>query len=180
MIFSPSLPLLRRAALALALPCAACASYADVESHGATTLRGRVGSRLVAEFDPGRATYSYDLPSGVLTADVLRVTNDYRHRRVIAAVEFNNRSDEPLHLAVADIALSVAGTRYGAKLTYDAEMPPLRPRTRQTVELTFELDAPPPAGIYPLAIAKVFPHPRSFPLDLRVPGTKTEPAGAPR
>lgn len=162
------------ATLFAAIAAASCTSYDDIEGHGASRLRGRVGGRLVAEFDPGRSTYSYDLPSGVLTADVVRVTNDYRYRRVVASVELNNRSDEPLHLAIADISLTVAATRHGAKLTYDTEMPPLRPRTRQTVELTFELDAPAPAGVYPLAIAKVFPHPRAFALDLRVPGPKID------
>jgi len=154
----------------------ACASLDGVESHGARSLYGRIGGQLVAEFDVGRSTCSYDLPSGILTADVVRVTNDQRHRRVLARVEFNNRSDEPLHIAVADVFLIVAGQRHGAKLDHDLEMPPLRPRTRQTVEFAFDLDAVAPAGEFDLVIDSVYPYRRTFRLLVRVPGLVAEPS----
>jgi hypothetical protein len=154
-----------------------CASHEGILDHGARSLRGRVGGRLVAEFDAGRSTHSLQVPSGVLTADVVRVTNDYRQRRVLVQIEFDNRSDDPLHIAVADVRLDALGQPHGAKLTRDLEMPPLRPRTRQTVEFTFELDAPPPGGVYPLTIARVFPHDRPFPLRIGVPGLPPAAAG---
>jgi hypothetical protein len=155
---------------------AACASLDRVEDHGARSLKGRLGGRLIAEFDAGRSTHSHDVPSGVLTADVLRVTNDHRQRLVLAVVEFNNRSDDALHIAVADVRLLLGTRRYGAKLILDLEMPPLRPRTRQTVEFTFEVDTPPPAAVYTMHIAKVFPFGGEFPLRVPVPGLREQDA----
>jgi len=159
-------------AAVLLVVVAACRALADVEDHGARSLKGRVGTRLVAEFDAGRSTHSHPVPSGVLTADVTRVVNDYRQRRVVAVVEFHNRSDEPLHVAVADVRLEIDDQRFGAKLVHDVEMPPLRPRTRQTVEFTFEVDTPPRAAVYPLTIARVHPHGGRFVLAVPVPGPR--------
>ncbi|MEZ5964920.1 MAG: hypothetical protein R3F56_13855 [Planctomycetota bacterium] len=173
-------------AFPLVAPCllavAACSSLDGVESHGARSLHGRLGGLLVAEFDVGRSTCSYDVPSGVLTADVTRVTNDQRRRRVLAMVEFNNRSDDPLHIAVADVFLQVDGQRRGAKLSQDLEMPPLRPRTRQTVEFAFDLDAVAPTAVYPMSIDSVYPFRRPFELAVRVPGLPpaATPASPPR
>lgn len=170
-------------ALWLAVPClpllAACSSLEGVEAHGARSLHGRIGGRLVAEFDVGRSTSSHDVPSGVLTADVVRVVNDMRHRRVLAEIEFNNRSDDPLHIAIADVFLEIGDRRHGAKLAQDLEMPPLRPRTRQTVEFAFDLDDVAVAGAYRLLIENVYPFGRSFPITVRVPGLPPAPAGAP-
>lgn len=161
-------------AILLLAPCilalVACSSLDGVESHGARRLYGRIGTRLVAEFDVGRTTASHDVPSGIVTADVVRVVNDQRQRQILAKVEFNNRSDDPLHIAVADVFLDVGDQRHGAKLSRDLEMPPLRPRTRQTVEFAFDLDAPSPAGVYRLMIDNVYPYGKSFPLTVRVPG----------
>lgn len=162
-----------KALLLVALCLAAlpgCSSLAGVESHGARSLRGRLGGLLVADYDAGRSTCSYDVPTGVLTADVVRVGNDQRHRRILATVEFNNRSDDPLHIAVADVFLTVAGQRHGAKLNQDLEMPPLRPRTRQSVEFAFDLDAVVQASELPLTIESVYPYRRAFVLTVRVPG----------
>ena len=152
----------------------ACGSLDGVEGHGARSLKGRVGGRLIAEFDAGRSTHSHSVPSGVLTADVVRVTNDYRHHLVLARVEFNNRSDDPLHIAVADVQIDLDGQRFAAKLVKDLEMPPLRPRTRQIVEFTFEPDAAPRAGMYVLTIGKVYPYGGAFPLRVGVPGLSKE------
>ena len=155
--------------LSIPLALVACAGP-PLLTHGADQVRGRVEGRLIATYAAGRETTRLPLPSGELTVDVVEVAVDSRARTIEAIVEWHNRSDEALRVAVADMRLDYCGEPHAAKLPLDVEMPPLRPRVRQRTVLRFELSEAPVAGIYQLHVRRVTPIDRSLDLAVKVPG----------
>lgn len=147
----------------------ACAGP-PLSTHGADQVRGRVDGRLIATYAAGRETTRLPLASGELTIDIVEVAVDSRTRTIEAIVEWHNRSDEALRVAVADMRLDYRGEPHAAKLPLDVEMPPLRPRVRQRTVLRFELGAPPVAGVYQLHVGRVTPIGRGLVLAVKVPG----------
>lgn len=155
--------------LSILLALVACAGP-PLSTHGADQVRGRVDGRLIATYAAGRETTRVPLASGELAIDVVEVAVDSRTRTIEAVVEWHNRSDEALRVAVADMMLDYRGEPHAAKLPLDVEMPPLRPRVRQRTTLRFELSAPPLAGVYQLRVGRVTPIDRSLDLAVKVPG----------
>lgn len=155
--------------LSILLALVACAGP-PLSTHGADQVRGRVDGRLIATYAAGRETTRVALASGELTVDVVEVAVDSRTKTIEAILEWHNRSDEALRVAVADMMLDYRGEPHAAKLPLDVEMPPLRPRVRQRTALRFELSAPPLAGVYQLRIGRVIPIDRGLDLAVKVPG----------
>ncbi len=156
---------------AISLVLAACAGP-DLVTHDAEKVRGRADGRLVATYAAGRETCRLAVPSGELTVDVLEVAVDARARTLEANLEWNNRSDQVLRVAVADLLLAYQSTPLGAKLPLDVEMPPLRPRVRQQTRLRFDFDGPPAVGIYTLTVRRVAPLDRALAIAIPVPGPR--------
>ena len=95
----------------------------NVEAFGAAVVRGAVGERLEATFEPGAEVHSGVFEEGGITVEIHTVINDYKRCEIKAHLRVSNPNEAQLDFDLNRVFLHFNGFPVSASLLKDFDAP---------------------------------------------------------